>query len=53
MSTVSIAEWLERRALKQGVAGSIPGWGTHFLFEFFAYFGEAYTNETKHDIYPE
>ena len=31
--TVPIAEWLERRTGKQGVAGSIPG-ATYFHFEF-------------------
>ena len=32
--TVPIAEWLERNAGKQGVAGSIPGGGIYFHFEF-------------------
>ena len=31
-----IAEWLEGHAGKQGVAGSIPSWGIHYHFEFFA-----------------
>ena len=35
--TVPIAEWLERHARKQAVAGSIPGVGIYFHFEFFAH----------------
>ena len=30
-----MAEWLEQHAGKQGVAGSIPGGGIYFHFEFF------------------
>ena len=50
--TVPIAEWLEQRAGKQGVAGSIPGGVIYFHFEFFAYvpwlqLGEAYTNKSS------
>ena len=33
---VSVAEWLERNAGKQGVAGSIPVGGIYFNFVFFA-----------------
>ena len=56
--TVPKAQWLERHAGKQGVAGSIPGRGIYFHLEMFAYFplltvGKAYTNEIKHDIHPE
>ena len=32
--TFSVVEWLERRAGKQVVAGSIPGGGKTFHFEF-------------------
>ena len=42
--------------LKARAACTIPGGGIYFHFEFCAYFlllGEAYTNEIKHDIYPE
>ena len=35
--TARIAEWLKRHAGKQGVAGSIPGGGIKYHFEFFAY----------------
>ena len=56
--TVPIAEWLERDAGKPVIAGSISGGGTHFHFEFCAYFscsqlGEDHTNEIKHGIHPE
>ena len=33
-STAPIAEWLERQAGKRGVAGSIPGGGINYHFEF-------------------
>ena len=33
-----VAEWFERDAGKRRVAGSIPGGGIYFHFEFFAYF---------------
>ena len=36
--TVSVAEWSEWYTGKQGVAGSIPGGGIYFHFEFIAYF---------------
>ena len=36
--TVPKAEWLERHAGKQGIAGSIPGRGIYFYFESFADF---------------
>ena len=36
-STAPIAEWLEGHAGKQGVAGSIPGGGILYRFEFLAY----------------
>ena len=55
----SKAEWLEQLAGKQVVARSIPGGGTHFHFEYFSLnsrfsqFGDAYTNEIKHEIHPE
>ena len=51
---VSIAEWLERRAGKQDVAGTIPDGGTCFHSEYFAYFPlltADHTNEIKHDIH--
>ena len=56
--TVPRAEWLEGHAGKQVVAGSIPGGGTHYHFDFFAYgssshFGEGHRNEIKHDIHPD
>ena len=58
--TVSIADWLERRAGKQGVAGSIPGGGTEFRLIFslsshglHVQLGEDHTNEIKHGIHPE
>ena len=55
---VPIAEWLEGRDGKQGVAGPTPGGGLHYHFEFFAYgtlshLCEDHTNEIKHDIHPE
>ena len=56
--SLPIAEWLEGHAGKQGVAGSIPGWGMHYHFDNFAKGklftpGEDHTNEIKHDIHPE
>ena len=33
--SLSIAEWLEGHAGKQGVVGSIPGGGIHYHFENF------------------
>ena len=35
--TAPIAEWLEGHAGKRGVAGSIPGGGINYHFEFLAY----------------
>ena len=51
-----MADWLERRAWKQGVAGSIPREGTCFHFEFSLTFrcsqlGEDHSNEIKCDIH--
>ena len=55
---VPIAEWLERHAGKQEVAGSIPGGGIFFilissLISRCSQLSEAYTNDIKHDIRPE
>ena len=57
-STAPMAEWLEGHAGKQGVAGSIPGGGIYYHFEFFAYIPVITArrrpyNEIKHDIHPE
>ena len=51
--TVPIAEWLEGHTGKQGVAGSIPGGGIHYHFEFFAsercsHLGVDHTNEIQY-----
>ena len=35
--TAPIVEWLEKHTGKRGVAGSIPGGGIKYHFEFFAY----------------
>ena len=43
-----IAEWLEGCAGKQRVAGSIPGGGIHYYFEFFAY-GTLFTFRRRPD----
>ena len=53
-----MAEWLERSAGKQVVAGSIHDGGTYFHFEFSLtsrclQLGEDHTNEIKYDIHPE
>ena len=53
-----IAEWLDRHAEKHGVAGSTPGGGIHYHFEFSltercSHPDEDHTNEIKHDIHPE
>ena len=44
--TVPIAEWLEGDAGKQEVAGSLPGGGIHYHFEFFAY-GTLFTSRRR------
>ena len=44
--TVPIVEWLDGHAGKQCVAGSIPGGGRHYHFEFFAY-GTLFTSRRR------
>ena len=56
--SLPIAEWLEGHAGKQGVAGSIPGGGIHFILkcsltERCSHPDEDHTNEIKHDIHQE
>ena len=56
--TVSVTEWLEQHAGKQGVAGSIPVEAYIFILNFSltsrcSKLGKAYTNEIKHDIHPK
>ena len=56
--TIPISKSLEQHAGKQGGAGSIPGGGIYFHFEFSLIFRcsqlvEAYTNKIKHNIHPE
>ena len=51
----SIPARVEGHAGKQGVAGSIPGGGIHYHFEFslisrWKQLGEDHTSEIKHDI---
>ena len=49
--SLPIAEWLERHAGKQGVAGSIPGGCIHYHFEIFAN-GTLFTSRCKIKFWP-
>ena len=56
--TVQMAELLEGHAGKQGVAGSIPDGGIHYIFNFpltsrWSQRDDDHTHEIKHDIHPE